>query len=102
MRRNLLGEGLKMNGDRKLAAIGIAAACAAGFVNYLQYRSLASRMEDLEVTVEMELFPDLAFPRIHTQKVQEEEEPNWWEEDLSRPCEAGYTAGKCPSFKTSM
>ena len=84
-----------MNGNKKLAAFGIAATCVIGFINYVQYRSLAKRMEDLEVTVEMELFPDLAFPRIHTKESQEEE--------LSRPCEAGYPDGeKYPSFKSPM
>ena len=62
----------------------------------------AKRMEDLEVTVEMELFPDLAFPRIHTRKVREEEEPDWWEEDLASSCEAGSTEGSCPAFKSFM
>ena len=63
-----------MNGDKKLAVFGIAAACAIGLINHMQYRNLAKRMEDLEVTVEMELFPDLAFPRIHTKESQEEED----------------------------
>ena len=103
MRRNLLGEGLNMNGDKKMAVFGIAAACVIGIINHVQYRNLAKRMEDLEVTVEMELFPDFAFPRIHEQESQEEEEPDWWEEELSRPCEAGYPDGeRCPSFKSSM
>ena len=74
MRRNLYDGGLTVNGDKKLAVFGIAAACAIGLINHMQYRNLAKRMEDLEVTVEMELFPDLAFPRIHTRKVREEEE----------------------------
>ena len=92
-----------MNGDKKLAVFGIAAACVIGIINHVQYRNLAKRMEDLEVTVEMELFPDLAFPRIHTKESQEEEEPDWWEEELSRPCEAGYPDGeKYPSFKSPM
>ena len=103
MKRHLLGEGLNMNGDKKLAVFGIAAACVIGLINHVQYRNLAKRMEDLEVTVEMELFPDLAFPRIHEQESQEEEEPDWWEEELSRPCEAGYPDGeRCPSFKSAM
>ena len=92
-----------MNGNEKLAAFGIAATCVIGFINYVQYRSLAKRMEDLEVTVEMELFPDLAFPRIHAQESQEEEEPDWWEENFSSPCETGCLDGeRCPSFKSSM
>ena len=49
-----------MSGDKKLAVLGIVAACAIGFINHIQYRSLANRMEDMKVTVEMELFP------IHT------------------------------------
>ena len=92
-----------MNGDKKLAVFGIAATCVIGIINHVQYRNLAKRMEDLEVTVEMELFPDLAFPRIHEQESQEEKEPDWWEEELSRPCEAGYQDGeRCPTFKSSM
>ena len=103
MRKNLLAEGLNMNGDKKLAVLGIAVACAIGFINHMQYRNLANRMEDLEVTVEMELFPDLAFPRIHAQENQEEEEPDWWEENFSSPCETGCLDGeRCPSFKSSM
>ena len=99
MRRNLFDGGLTVNGDKKLAVFGIAAACVIGLINHMQYRNLAKRMEDLEVTVEMELFPDLAFPRIHTRKVREEEEPDWWEEDLASSCEAGSTEGSCPAFK---
>ena len=39
----------------------------------------------------------------HSQESQEEEEPDWWEEELSRPCEAGYQDGeRCPTFKSSM
>ena len=92
-----------MNGDKKLAVFGIAAACVIGYINHVQYRNLAKRMEDLEVTVEMELVPDLAFPRIHEQESQEEEEPDWWEEELSKPCEAGYSENKgCPSYNSSM
>ena len=103
MRRNLLDEGLNMSGDKKLAVLGIVAACAIGFINHIQYRSLANRMEDLEVTVEMELFPDLAFPQLYTQESQEEEEPDWWAENFSNPCEAGCPKGeRCPSFKSSM
>ena len=56
MRRNLYDGGLTVNGDKKLAVFGIAAACAIGLINHMQYRNLAKRMEDLEVTVEMELF----------------------------------------------
>ena len=63
MRRNLFNGGFTVNGDKKMTVFGIATACAISFINYLQYRSLANRMEDLEVTVEMELFPDLGSPR---------------------------------------
>ena len=90
-----------MNGDKKLAVFGIAAACVIGLINHMQYRNLAKRMEDLEVTVEMELFPDLAFPRIHTRKVRKEEEPDWWEEDLASSCEAGSTEGSSPLSRVS-
>ena len=103
MRRNILDEGLNMSGDKKLAVLGSVAACAIGFINHIQYRNLANQMEDLEVTVEMELFPDLAFSRIHEQESQEEEEPDWWEENFSSPCEAGCPEGeRCHSFKSSM
>ena len=102
MRRNLFDEGLRMDGDKKLAVFGIAVACAISLINHVQYRDLAKRMEDLEVTVEMELFPDLACPRIHTQKAREEEGPDWLDEGLYRPCEAGCTDGKCPAFKRYM
>ena len=102
MRKNLLVEGLKMNGDKKLAIFGFAAACVIGFINHMQYRNLANRMEDLEVTVEMDLFPYLVLPHLHAQERQEEEEPDWWEEDLASSCEAGSTEGSCPAFKSFM
>ena len=102
MRRTLFDGGLTVNEGKKLAVFGIAAACVIGLINHMQYRNLAKRMEDLEVTVEMELFPDLAFPRIHTRKVREEEEPDWWEEDLASSCEVGSTEGSCPAFKSFM
>ena len=92
-----------MNGEMRLAILGIVAACGISFINYLQYKNLANRMEDLEVTVEMELFPDLAFPQINTQEAREKEEPDWWEEDPPSPCETGCLDGeRCPSFKSSM
>ncbi len=91
-----------MGGDKKLAIFGMAAACAIGLINYMQYRNLSKRMEDLEVTVEMELFPDLSFPRIHTRKIREEEEHDWWEEDPASPCEAGSMDGSHPTFKSFM
>ena len=92
-----------MNGNKKLAAFGIAATCVIGFINYVQYRSLAKRMEDLEVTVEMDLFPDLVLPHLHAQERQEEEEPDWWKENFSSPCDAGCSDGeRCPSFRSSM
>ena len=87
MRRNLYDGGLTVNGDKKLAVFGIAAACAIGLINHMQYRNLAKRMEDLEVTVEMELFP-------------EKEERDWLDEDLPWSCEAGYSDGRCPAFKS--
>ena len=37
-----------MNGDKKLAVFGIAAACVIGLINHMQYRNLAKRMEDLD------------------------------------------------------
>ena len=89
-----------MNGNKKLAAFGIAATCVIGFINYVQYRSLAKRMEDLEVTVEMELFPDLGSPRNLSQGAQEKEERDWLDEDLTWSCEAGYSDGRCPAFKS--
>ena len=89
-----------MNGDKKNAFFGIAAACAIGFINYMQYRSLANRMEDLEVTVEMELFPDLGSPRKLSHGVREKEERDWLDEDLPWSCEAGYSVGRCPAFKS--
>ena len=103
MRKNLLVEGLKMNGDKKLAIFGFAAACVIGFINHMQYRNLANRMEDLEVTVEMDLFPYLVLPHLHAQERQEEEEPDWWKENFSSPCDAGCSDGeRCPSFRSSM
>ena len=100
MKRNIFDRGLIVNGDKKLAVIGIAAACAISFINYVQYRSLANRMEDLEVTVEMELFPDLGSPRNLSQGAQEKEERDWLDEDLPWSCEAGYSVGRCPAFKS--
>ena len=100
MRRNLLNGGLTVNGDKKMAVLGIAAACAISFINYMQYRSLANRMEDLEVTVEMELFPDLGSPRNLSQGARKEEEHDWLDEDLPWSCEAGYSDGRCPAFKS--
>ena len=103
MKRNILDEGLNMSGDKKLAVLGIVAACAIGFINHIQYRNLANRMEDLEVTVEMELFPDLEFPWTYVQERQEEEEPNWWKENFSSPSDAGCPDDeRCPFFKSSM
>ena len=90
-----------MNGDKKLAAFGIAAACAISLINHVQYRNLAKRMEDLEVTVEMELFPDLTCPLIRTQKAREEES-DWLDESLYRPCEVGCADEKCPALKSFM
>ena len=100
MRRNLLNGGLTVNGDKRMAVFGIAAACAISFINYMQYRSLANRMEDLEVTVEMELFPDLGSPRNLSQEAREKEERDWLDEDLPWSCEAGYSDGRCPAFKS--
>ena len=100
MRRNLYDGGLTVNGDKKLAVFGIAAACAIGLINHMQYRNLAKRMEDLEVTVEMELFPDLGSPQNLSQGAQEKEERDWLDEDLPWSCEAGYSVGRCPAFKS--
>lgn len=100
MRRNLFNGGFTVNGDKKMTVFGIATACAISFINYLQYRSLANRMEDLEVTVEMELFPDLGSPRNIAQGARKEEERDWLDEDLPWSCEAGYSDGRCPAFKS--
>ena len=100
MRRNLYDGGLTVNGDKKLAVFGIAAACVIGLINHMQYRNLAKRMEDLEVTVEMELFPDLGSPRNLSQGAQEKEERDWLDEDLPWLCEAEYSDGRCPAFKS--
>ena len=100
MRRNLYDGGLTVNGDKKLAVFGIAAACAIGLINHMQYRNLAKRMEDLEVTVEMELFPDLGSPQNLSQGAQEKEERDWLDEDLPWSCEAGYSDGRCPAFES--
>ena len=35
-------------------------------------------------------------------KLREEEEPDWWEEDLASSCEVGSTEGSCPAFKSFM
>ena len=102
MRRNLFNGGFTVNGDKKMAVFGIAAACVISFINYVQYWSLANRMEDLEVTVEMELFPDLGSPRNIAQGARKEEERDWLDEDLPWSCEAGYSDGRCPAFKSSM
>ena len=100
MRRKLFNGEFTVNGDKKMAVLGIAAACAISFINYMQYRSLANRMEDLEVTVEMELFPDLGSPRKLSQGAREKEERDWLDEDLPWSCEAGYSDGRCPAFKS--
>ena len=100
MRRKLFNGEFTVNGDKKMTVFGIATACAISFINYLQYRSLANRMEDLEVTVEMELFPDLGSPRKLSHGVREKEERDWLDEDLPWSCEAGYSDGRCPAFKS--
>ena len=39
MRRTLFDGGLTVNGDKKLAVFGIAAACVIGLINHMQYNN---------------------------------------------------------------
>ena len=41
MRRTLFDGGLTVNGDKKLAVFGIAAACVIGLINHMQYNNQA-------------------------------------------------------------